>query len=66
MLRGPPGVAVPAVLPRLRSILFNLLRLGFQPVVCCVLGTWFEDGRVRSLCAQTFKPKPKSTLNFKN
>jgi len=43
MFRGPPGVAVfmhgPAC-QGFQSLL--LLRLGFQTVLCCVLGTWFE------------------------
>jgi len=31
-------------IPGAQSLLFTLLRMGFQTVVCCVLGTWFEGG----------------------
>ena len=42
MFGGPPRVAVPTVLPGFQSLLFILLRLSFQTVMCCVQGTWSE------------------------
>jgi len=44
MFSGPPVVVISTALPRFQSLLFTLLRWGFQTVACCVLGTWFEGG----------------------
>ena len=39
----------PRSCPGFESLLFIILRLGVQTVLCCVLGTWFERAAVRSL-----------------
>jgi len=46
MFRAPGDcLAVPVVLARLPVPSVHLFLLGFQTVVCCVPGTWFDGAR---------------------